>query len=73
MKRSSAFGFEPGNLNIRVSGYGDQDGSGYFWFYERDTLLENEEGQDIVSVQVPHSELLALRDHLNKMFPEQGS
>ena len=69
-KRSHAFGFEPGNLVIRISGFDQCDGSGYFWFHERDTTLEDEEGQDIVSVEVPHSELLALRDHLNKMFPD---
>lgn len=72
MKRSHAFGFEPGNLTIRISGFGSSDGSGYFWFHERDTTLEDEDGQDIVSVEVPHSELLALRDHLNVMFPAAG-
>jgi hypothetical protein len=70
-KYALAFSFEPGCLNINLAGYADKDGDGTLCF--ADSALEwetdPETGKDYRWVSLPNSELLALRDKLNEVFP----
>lgn len=70
MKVGPALVFEHGSLHVKQQGYGDEDGNGEFVFVLGDALeLIEEEGKDILVVPVNRSDLLFLRDHLNKLFP----
>lgn len=63
-KYQSAFGFHGGNLTIKRSGYGANNGDGHFAFAEDD--LQWEEVDRWISI--PQSELRELRNFLNKEF-----
>jgi hypothetical protein len=73
MKSSVAFGFEPGTLCIYRSGHGDKDGAGHIAFNEDKIQWEAHEDDAGHTVWVPiaRSELLAIRDFLNKEFPPE--
>lgn len=64
--------FDPGTLVVRVSGYGERDGSGFLQFDEDDAefIPQDDGSSDIVQIALPASEIIALRDFLNKLFPE---
>lgn len=74
-KYTLAFGFEPGALNIKLAGHDTSDGNGEFVF--ADECLEWDEDQETGKqyrwVAVPNSELLAIRDKLNEIFPPAGT
>lgn len=59
------FSFDPGFLNL------NRDGDANIGFAEADMQYErdDETGKDYVYCNVPVSEILALRDYLNKAFP----
>lgn len=65
MAYSHIFGFTPGELMIR------SDGSGCLAFDEEDIDWDRAEDRrgNIVKVELPASELIAIRDFLNKQFP----
>ncbi len=69
--QTTHFIFEGGHLAIRTDGHGDANGSGYFQFEEADMQWrQHEESSDMyLSIDVAKSELLELRDQLNKHFP----
>ena len=72
MKYQETLGFEGGSLTVRTMGYGDSDGNGWFCFAEEDAEWEDgEDGKSYRIVNVPNSELIALRDKLNEVFPAQ--
>lgn len=71
-KYGSAFSFEPGLLGVNIAGYGGSDGNGYFAFKEDDLEFEQDDGPLYRTVNIDNSELLAIRDHLNSVFPPEA-
>lgn len=71
MKRGISFGFEGGGLDIKLEGYGDQNGSGHFAFSEEELQWDEDQETGRVSrwVKVEKSELLEIRNLLNRLFP----
>jgi hypothetical protein len=66
VKQSAALSFDGGLITIYRKGFGAADGSGFLAF--KDAELDwDEEGYR--SSKVPNSELLALRDFLNRELP----
>lgn len=71
MKRGEVFSFIDGTLRVKIDGYGEQNGWGQFVFDEKQvefTPHEEDSGSSLV-VDVPKSELIELRDFLNRLFP----
>lgn len=70
-KVTPCLGFEAGTLYVYQSGYGERDGDGYFIFNDDDLDWEQdqESGEDYRIAKVDNSDLLGLRDHLNRLFP----
>lgn len=70
MKQGSALSFKGGTLTVLRSGYGAKDGSGTIAFFEGDLEFEFDRS-DLATrwIAIPHSELIAIRDFLNKEFP----
>lgn len=66
---SEYFGFEGGSLTIRT--VGDRAGSGWFCFAEQelDWETDDETGKDYRICYLANSELIAIRDKLNEIFP----
>lgn len=58
-----------GWLTIRTSGYGEQDGNGWLSFKDDDLECEQEDGPLYRVANLPASELIAIRDFLNRIFP----
>jgi hypothetical protein len=70
MKCSETLIVEGASLTIHTSGYTDEEGRGYFCFDEDE--CETEYGENGKSYWISHttnSELIALRDKLNEVFP----
>lgn len=65
MKHGEIFCFDDGQLRIKTSGHGSQDGWGEFTFHERQIELD---ADGFASIEVPPSELIALRDFLNRVI-----
>lgn len=68
MKTASVLSFVGGSISVHVSGYAN-NGSGELYFRESDVEYSNEDGIDFLTVQVPKSELLEIRDFLNRHLP----
>lgn len=64
-KYSCSFGFEPGGLNFRIAGW-QKNGTATL-FFKDDDLDYDEDGYR--SVEIANSELIAIRDKLNEIFP----
>ena len=73
-KSSQALSFLGGVLVVTTDGSGEDDGSGHIALDEAELRREpNEKAAGYTSwVNVPKSELLALRDFLNERFPPQA-
>lgn len=71
-KFSEAFCFHDGSLMVKISGHGDSDGSGFIAF--DDNALEYEPHEDNSGTtrfqNIPKSEMVALRDFLNRVLPD---
>ena len=65
-KRGAVLVFVDGLLEIKVTGYGKEDGSGVLSFKEDDP----DEGRRYAII--PKSELESIRDFLNKWLPPNG-
>src|ERR1700761_1062100 len=70
-KYSEAFVFEGGGLDVKTTNHGDANGTGCLWFDEKDVQYEYEEDspRTLCIVNLDNSELIALRDKLNEIFP----
>lgn len=68
-KYLESLGFADGSLAIRTSGFDAQDGSGYLCFKDDDLEFEQEDGPLYRIANLPASELIAIRDFLNRIFP----
>lgn len=73
MKYSAVLSFEGGSLTIKRSGYADKDGSGDFAFKDADLEydFENEARGATRWINIAKSELVELRDFLNKELPPE--
>ncbi len=67
-KYSHCLSFDRGSLTVYVGGYA-KNGDGYFCFKDDDLDYEKEEGVEIRIANVDNSDLLFLRNQLNKIFP----
>lgn len=65
-KRTRSLYFDGGLLTINTEGHGDKDGSGCLIVREDDLEWLTGEDKDFVRLPLPHSEMVALRDHLNE-------
>jgi hypothetical protein len=72
MKTSEAFCFHDGSLTVKMTGYDDADGSGYIAFNDEALDYEpHEEDSGTTRFQnVSKDDLVALRDFLNRVFPD---
>lgn len=70
-KISEVLSFEGGDLTLKTEGFGKKNGDGYFVFDEDDLQLEQADDSNKVYriLDMPNSELGALRDKLNEWFP----
>ncbi|HTI81756.1 MAG TPA: hypothetical protein VL614_15010 [Acetobacteraceae bacterium] len=72
-KISAAYSFEHGSLTVRRSGYGAENGDGWFCF-DADNLdwepYEERSGQAAI-VKVGRADLIELRNWLNQEFPPE--
>ena len=66
LKRNQVFVFDEGTLTIKLEGHGKQDGWSELAFHDRQVEVDAN-GYHIV--EIPPSELRALRDFLNKVLP----
>jgi hypothetical protein len=75
VKRASAFCFEPGVLTVLRSGYGERNGSATLQFNEDDVTIYPHDDRDgnFIQIDVDRSELVALRDFLNKELPRHST
>ncbi len=70
LKYSEAFVFEGGSLTVNTTGYGAANGAGWLCFLEKELEWERgDNGQDYRIANLDRSELIALRDKLNEVFP----
>lgn len=71
IKRGEVFVFVDGQLRIKTEGHGDENGWGEFIFDEEQVeIVPHEECSGCSHViEIPRSELIALRDFLNRAFP----
>jgi len=70
LKYSEAFVFEGGSLTVNTTGYGAANGVGWLCFLEKELEWEQgDNGQDYRIANLNRSELIALRDKLNEVFP----
>lgn len=71
MKRRETLSFDPGTLSVRISGYGAQNYSAEFIFDWNlvDHRPNEEDSGSYVAIDLPHSELIAIRDFLNRVIP----
>jgi hypothetical protein len=70
-KYSPCIVFDTGSLTINGGGFGDKDGDGHFAFKEDDLEWEQDDGPVCRWIGVSNSDLLFLRDQLNKIFPDE--
>ena len=61
--------FEGGDLHVKQSGYGANNGDGHLSFYDDDLDFADEPGKPARVLKLPKSELIAIRDFLNTQFP----
>ncbi|MEJ0092776.1 MAG: hypothetical protein WDN46_10085 [Methylocella sp.] len=66
LKRGEVLSFVDGVLTVNISGYGSNNGDGYLGFHD-DNLSHEEDG--IRRAKIPNSELVAIRDFLNRVLP----
>lgn len=70
LKRGQVLVFEGGTLTVNESGYGNRDGAGCLSFREDDLEWDADPASAATRyVNLPKSEIIAIRDFLNKMFP----
>ena len=74
VKRGVIFSFLDGELRIKLRGHGEQDGWGQFIFDEKQVEIVPHEERDGAShvVDIPKSELIALRDFLIRTLDIEG-
>jgi len=65
LKRGEILSFDDGQLRIKTAGHGPQNGWGEFTFHERQIEID---ADGFASIEVPPSELIALRDFLNRVI-----
>jgi hypothetical protein len=68
-KVTPCLGFDGGSLHIYQQGYGERDGDGYFIFKDDELDWEQDDGTDYRIVKLDNSDILFIRDHLNRLFP----
>jgi hypothetical protein len=68
-KVTPCLGFDGGSLHIYQQGYGERDGDGYFIFKDDELDWEQDDGTDYRIVKLHNSDILFIRDHLNRLFP----
>lgn len=66
LKRNEVLSFDDGLLTVRMSGHGRADGWGELAFHERQIEID---ADGFHKVEIPPSELRALRDFLNRVVP----
>lgn len=71
LRQSTAFSFDPGILYFHDIGFGEKDGSGKLIFKEKDMTEESNDDDSTLyrGVDLAKSELIELRDFLNKKLP----
>jgi hypothetical protein len=69
-KVGPAIVFDRGSLHVKQQGYAEEDGNGEFVFSIDDNEVTCEEGKGYLVAPVNRSDLLFLRDRLNKLFPK---
>src|SRR5688572_6294821 len=67
MKQNQVLSFDDGLLTVKMSGHGHADGWGELAFHERQVEIDPE---GFHKLEIPPSELRALRDFLNRVVPE---
>lgn len=67
-KRQASLSFDGGTLTIRLSGYGEENGSGWFTFDEDDVEWQphDERSGSYLVAKAARSEMIALRDWLDE-------
>jgi hypothetical protein len=63
------------SLTVRRSGYGHENGSGYFVFDENDVQWQPHDEREghYLEVKLARSEMIELRDFLNREFPPEST
>lgn len=71
MKRNHVFCFEPATLTLFQEGHGEKNGSAELTIDERyaSVIPHTDSEGSYISVKIPRSELIELRDFLNKTIP----
>lgn len=67
LKRGEVLSFDDGTLTINIAGHGKQNGWGSLAFHEAQFELDADGFQ---VVEIPPSELRAIRDFLNRVIPQ---
>lgn len=75
IKQSAVMCVDGASLTVRRSGYGEHDGSGFFVFDEDDVEWQphDEKAGCYLEVKLARSEMIELRDFLNREFPPEGA
>lgn len=71
LKRGAVFSFLDGSISIKLEGYGERNGWAELVFDEKQVNfvpLDDREGSSLL-IEMPKSELIELRDFLNRTFP----
>lgn len=73
MKRGEVFVFLDGTLFVKLDGHGAEKGWGQFVFDEKqiEHVPHEEDRGYSIAVDIPPSELIELRNFLNRLFPVQ--
>lgn len=74
MKRLQTLNFCEGTLSIKADGYGERNGWAELVFDENQVELQPKEDRSggYAIIEIAPSELIALRDWLNKTLPVKG-
>lgn len=74
LKRNEVCVFLDGSLTIKVEGHGEQNGWGQFSWDEQQVefVPYDEKSGCALNFDIPKSELIELRDFLNRIFPTGG-
>ncbi len=68
IKRAPTLVFEGGQLGILAEGFGDKNGSGRLVIKESDLEFDQD---GYCTLPLPRSELIAIRDHINKSLRDE--
>lgn len=74
LKYSAVMSLDGATLTVRRSGYGADNGSGYFVLDENDVQWQPHDEREgcYLEVKLAHSEMIELRDFLLREFPLTG-